>query len=206
MLPLYPLEELHNMNKLMTQTLILSSLLTLATWAQAADNAATAAPGTPHPKSLFAQADKDGDGKLNSSEFAELQALRDAEIAKHRAARPDFATLDKDGDGLLSQEELRAGRAGKAHPGGRHGGRDGMCGGGKHSPMFTQADADKNGTLSEAEYQQLLKERQERQAQMNAATPDFKTLDTNGDGQLSQDELRAGMQKNFKLMAQPAAE
>ena len=191
------------MNTLMTKTLILSSLLSMATWAYAAEDTATAQ--TPvHPKALFAQVDKDGDGKLNSSEFAELQTLRDAEMAKRQAARPDFATLDKDGDGLVSQDEMRAGM--KAHRGGRHGGRSGQCGGEPQQGMLAQADADKNGTLSESEYQQLLKQRQERQARMNAATPDFKTLDTDHNGQLSQDELRAGMHKGVKMMARPTAD
>jgi len=191
------------MNTLMTKTLILSSLLSMATWAYAAEDTATTQSPV-HPKALFAQADKDGDGKLNSSEFAQLQALHDAEMAKRQAARPDFATLDKDGDGLVSQDEMRAGM--QAHRGGRHGGRAGQCGGEPRHGMLSQADADKNGTLSETEYQQLLKQRQERQARMNAATPDFKTLDTDHNGQLSQEELRAGMHKSIKMMATPATD
>ncbi|MBP8772912.1 MAG: hypothetical protein KBH25_06490, partial [Aeromonadaceae bacterium] len=98
------------MNKLMTKTLILSSLLSLATWAQAADSTASAATSTQQPqhsKTLFAQADKDGDGKLNSTEFADFRALQDAQMAKRRAERPDFAALDKNGDGLVSQDEMR---------------------------------------------------------------------------------------------------
>ena len=191
------------MNTLMTKTLILSSLLSMATWAYAAEDTATTQSSV-HPKALFAQADKDGDGKLNSSEFAQLQALHDAEMAKRQAARPDFATLDKDGDGLVSQDEMRAGM--QAHRGGRHGGRAGQCGGEPRHGMLSQADADKNGALSETEYQQLLKQRQERQARMNAATPDFKTLDTDHNGQLSQEELRAGMHKSIKMMATPATD
>ena len=191
------------MNTLMTKTLILSSLMTLTTWAYAAEDTATA-QSSMHPKALFAQADKDGDGKLNSTEFAELQSLRDAEMAKRQAARPDFATLDKDGDGRGSEKEMGAGM--KPHGGGRHGGRGGQCGGEPRQGMLSQADADKNGTLSESEYQQLLKLRQERQAQMNAATPDFKTLDTDKNGQLSQEELRAGMHKSVKMMATPATD
>ena len=39
---------------------------------------------------------------------------------------------------------------------------------------------------------------------MNANTPDFKTLDSNGDGQLSHDELRNGMHQQMqKINAQP---
>ncbi len=189
------------MNKLMTKTLILSSLLSLATWAQAADSTASAATSTQqpqHPKSLFAQADKDGDGKLNSTEFADFRALQDAEMAKRRAERPDFATLDKNGDGLVSQDEMRA--EGKA----RHANCKGQGADGKHGQHFTQNDADKNGTLSEAEYQQMLKQRQAFQARMNATTPDFKALDTNNDGQLSREELRAGMAKRIKLMESTA--
>ena len=50
----------------------------------------------------------------------------------------------------------------------------------------------------------LLTLRQEHQARMNANTPDFKTLDSNGDGQLSHDELRNGMHQQMqKINAQP---
>ena len=193
------------MNKLMTKTLILSSLLSLATWAQAADETASAATSTlqpQHPKVLFTQADKDGDGKLNSTEFADFRALQDAQMAKRRAERPDFAALDKNGDGLVSQDEMRANmKARHADCKGRGG-----DGNGKHGQHFAQSDADKSGTLSEAEYQQMLKQRQAFQARMNATSPDFKTLDTNNDGQLSHEELRAGMAKRIKQMESPANE
>lgn len=74
----------------------------------------------------------------------------------------------------------------------------------KKAPLFSQADADQNGTLSAEEYQQLQTLRQAHQARMNANTPDFKTLDSNSDGQLSHDELRSGMQQQMqKMNAEP---
>ena len=142
----------------------------------------------------------DQDGKLSADEFAQLQKLHEAEMAKRQAARPGFTTLDQDGDGYVTQEEMRA--AMKAHRGGRHG-RGMGCAGAETAPLFSQADADQNGTLSAEEYQQLQTLRQAHQARMNANTPDFKTLDSNGDGQLSHDELRSGMQQMQKMNAEP---
>ena len=52
-------------------------------------------------QALFAEADLDGDGKLNFEEMLEYQELR---RQLHRQAR--FKALDADGDGVISQDEL----------------------------------------------------------------------------------------------------
>ena len=57
--------------------------------------------------------------------------------------------------------------------------------------MFAQADKDDNGQLTKAEYQELLKFREARHAERQAAWPDFKTLDQDKDGFVTHDEMRA---------------
>src|SRR5574344_1379263 len=116
-------------------------------------------------------------------------------VSASQAARPGFTTLDKDGDGYVTQEEMRA--AMKSHRGGQHG-RGMGCAGAEKASFFSQADADQNGTLSAEEYQQLLTLRQEHQARMNANPPNFTPLDSDGDGQLSHDELRKGMHQQMQ--------
>lgn len=66
--------------------------------------------------------------------------------------------------------------------------------GNRHGPsLYFQADANKDGQLDQAEYSKLLQLRKEHQAKVEAATPDFATLDTNKDGKIGREEMRAGM-------------
>ena len=68
--------------------------------------------------------------------------------------------------------------------------------------LYVKADANGDGQLDQAEYTKLLELRKERQAKMEAATPDFATLDTNKDGKISKEEMRAGMKAmHEKMMA-----
>lgn len=155
------------MNSTLRNTLIFTILVSMAGTAAAAD-AQTQQSQKP---SLFAQADANHDGKLSEAEFAKLEQLR------KNSKRPDFKALDKDGDGNVSREEIMSARKGN-----------------RHGPsLYFQADANKDGQLDQAEYSKLLQLRKERQAQIEAATPDFATLDTNKDGKISREEMRAGM-------------
>lgn len=70
----------------------------------------------------------------------------------------------------------------------RQGGNQGK--GRPNNSLFDQADKDGNGQLSAAEYDTLLKLHQERMSARQAAKGDFKTLDRNGDGFITPDELR----------------
>ena len=74
---------------------------------------------------------------------------------------------------------------------GRDGDHLGKGRGGNGKPLFAQADKDDNGQLTKAEYQDLLKLREARHAERQAARPDFKTLDKNQDGFVTHDEMRA---------------
>ncbi len=194
------------MKNLTIPALVATVLATSAAWAADAKPTPAPAPAPQSPMAtLFAQADANHDGKLDSQEFAEFQRLRDEMMAKHR---PQFANLDKNGDGFISPDELRADRMDRMGKG-RHGkgmrdGRDGDAP--MHDSLFAQADADHNGTLSAEEYQKLIELRQARQARMAAATPDFASLDNNHDGQLDRNELRAGMRAmHDKMKASGAA-
>nr|MBP8220133.1 EF-hand domain-containing protein [Aeromonadaceae bacterium] len=96
------------MNTLMRKTVIGSALLLMVSTSQAADVANAQPQPLNRPGALFSQADVDQDGKLSADEFAQLQKLHEAEMAKRQAARPGFTTLDQDGDGYVTQEEMRA--------------------------------------------------------------------------------------------------
>lgn len=173
--------------------MVLPVLFLAASAAWAADDNQPSA--RPQAGALFAQADANKDGKLDNKEFADLQRLHEAEMAKRR---PDFAALDQNGDGFVTQDELRASMKARHAERGAHKGHN-------RDALFTQADADKNGSLSEAEYQKLISLRQQRQAAMQAATPSFAALDTNKDGQLSREELQAGMRTMHKQRMEAAA-
>ena len=88
MLYLYPLMELYDMNTLMKKTVIGSALLLMVSASQAADVANAQPQPLTRPGALFSQADADQDGKLSAEEFAQLQKLHEAEMAKRQAARP----------------------------------------------------------------------------------------------------------------------
>lgn len=185
------------MKKQLTALCILSALTTAALAADTPPAQTAPARGEP----LFVQADADQDGKLSADEFAGLQALGEARAKERQASIPSFEALDTQKRGFVTQEQLRvAHRAQREAAGqddrgyGRHG-RDGAHHGkGRGSdgkPLFAQADKDDNGQLTKAEYQELLKLREARFAERQAARPDFKTLDKNQDGFVTPDEMRA---------------
>ena len=168
------------MNSTVRNTLIFTMLVSMAGMAAAADAQQSAAT-QPKKASLFEQADANHDGKLSATEFAKLEQLR------KNAKKPDFKTLDANGDGSVTRDEMRSAR-GKMKP--------------HRDSLYVKADANGDGQLDQAEYTKLLELRKERQAKMEAATPDFATLDTNKDGKISKEEMRAGMKAmHEKMMA-----
>ncbi len=130
------------------------------------DGIVTRAEAEAHAKQMFAHMDANGDGKLDPSD-------REARRSERREAM--FAALDKDADGSISREEFMAfdhQGPGKMHhrPDGERG-HPGMM-------MMQKADTDNDGSISEAEF-------------VAGAGKHFDEMDTNNDGNLTQDERQA---------------
>jgi Ca2+-binding EF-hand superfamily protein len=128
----------------------------------------------------FRLADKDGDGALSKAE-AEAGMPR---MAKH------FDAIDVNKDGKITQDELRAYRA-KRHAqwkehGGRGGHRDPEAMKKHFAERFKQADADGDGSLSKAEAEKS----------MPRLAQHFDEIDSNRDGKITQDEIKASMEKH----------
>jgi Ca2+-binding EF-hand superfamily protein len=129
----------------------------------------------------FLAADTDKDGAISRAEADALHAER-------------FSTADADGDGTITRDEMRAMRA--AMHGDRMGGRHGMMMDGKHhraqGGMMLQRvlevmDTDGSGAVNQEE---LLAH--------------FKTLDSNGDGAVTVQEMRDGMRAEMQKQRQGA--
>ncbi len=136
---------------------------------------------------MFANADKNKDGKLSKDEVP-------AEMWER------LSKLDKDNDGTVSKEEMAAMR-GKGGPGAGPGGPGGK-GGPQGGPgaMFSRFDEDKDGKLSKSEVPAEMWER-------------LSKADENADGFLSKEELEkvyreregAGARPEKKAEEKPAS-
>ncbi|GAB2669205.1 EF-hand domain-containing protein [Arenimonas aestuarii] len=115
----------------------------------------------------FTAADKDGDGQLDR---IEAQGLGE------RLAR-NFERVDGNSDGRISRDEMAAMHARMRH---HHGGKAGHRMGYMHG-LMKGMDDDGNGAISRAELGDKLPKLAEN----------FATIDSNGDGELGRDEMRA---------------
>lgn len=121
-----------------------------------------------HGARMFERLDTNTDGYIDRAEVDAAQAER-------------FAKADTNGDGALSAEEMHAARA--EHREGRKGKRRG----GHGRADFDTLDADKDGSITRAEWDAAKSARMDRrQARM------MDRLDTNKDGLIQQSELGGG--------------
>ncbi len=155
----------------------------------------------------FTTADADGDGALTASEFANFDtAMRTGTPSGGQGSGPTaqemFAKMDADGNGSVTLAEMQSAMPmandtlaallqdaeqtqGVAHKGGMM----------QHlQDAFTSADADGDGALSEAEFSAFDAE-MKADAPSGAAGTDasslFSQLDSDGDGKVTMDELKA---------------
>lgn len=156
-------------------TTAVAGIASAASGPNARDGVTTRAEAQSHAGQMFAQMDANKDGKIDS-----------ADRAAHQAAM--FDGLDTNKDGSISRDEFNAGHANRG-PGARaeRGGEPPMRGermgrrGGGHGMgmmMVRMADADKDGSVTQAEL-------------TTAALAHFDKADANKDGQLTREERRA---------------
>ncbi|KAJ1963296.1 calmodulin-like 3, partial [Dipsacomyces acuminosporus] len=62
----------------------------------------------PGLQNMASEADTDGNGTIDFSEFVSLMALRSAEKAQKGEIKEAFRVFDKDGNGVISAAELQA--------------------------------------------------------------------------------------------------
>lgn len=121
-----------------------------------------------HAAQMFTRLDANADGQLDTADRAER-------VEDRTEAR--FDRIDANSDGSISREEFAA--MGEMRGEGRRGGRGG--GEGRMGPgheMIGQADADSNGTVTQAEFNTAFLAR-------------FDAADANDDGTVTAEERRA---------------
>lgn len=136
---------------------------------------------------MFARLDLNKDGKLDQTD-------RDAHRQQMRSQM--FGKLDADNNGSISKDEFMSGKRGHDGPDGKHmggpgmegpgghgmHGRHGMRGGHRGGMMMKMADANNDGSVSQAEF-------------MAAANKHFDMADANKDGRITKEERDAAHQK-----------
>jgi len=183
-----------NNKPMITTVAVVAVVASLAAFAQSGPGGGWGEPGQRGPGRMFQQADTDNNGSVSQQEF-------DAFRSQRQANRPQFTDMDINSDGQLTMDEVQAfmaerreqggwggrgwsGHHGKGHPGGR-------------GPDMSAFDSDGDGAVTLAEFEAGVAEhRAERQAAGYMLRGDrdpaamFSRLDTNGDGQLTTDEIQ----------------
>ncbi len=166
----------------------------------------------------FARLDSDGNGEVTQAEMQAARDQRQARVAERRAERMErraerrversadrFTRLDSDGSGGVSQSEMaaareqwaerraerRAERGTAGQPAAERRGKRGMRGG-MMAGLVRQADADRDGTVTRAEFDA-------------AVAAHFARIDANGDGTIEADERRTARQAMRAEMQQRRA-
>ena len=154
----------------------------------------------------FAQLDKDGNGTLSQDEmpmgkqgkggrdhkgpnFTDLDKNGDNVLSQEEVQGrmlDNFAQLDKDGNGTLSQDEMPIGKNGKQGKSQRH----------HERPTFAQLDTNKDGNLSEAEYNAKPQGNKDKGHERQ----NFQQMDKNHDGALDKTEVRGRLLANFEQL------
>jgi Ca2+-binding EF-hand superfamily protein len=178
------------------------SLLVLGASARAEDTAAPAACGIDGwhgggHGGMWKQFDTDGDGALSDQERTDLKAAW--AVRREARKREMLATFDQDGDGQLSREEkAEAWKSGASE---------------MRKKMFGELDTSADGKISPEEIQTKMEQMrgkweghqafgskltEEEKAAMKSISEKWITemvgkFDTDGDGQVAEEEVAAGM-------------
>ena len=131
-------------------------------------------------KQVFAKVDANGDGKVTSDELAAISST-----SSSSKAAAIVKANDKDGDNALNQEEL-ASFLNQLTSNGINGSNNAQLAEAR-GDLMSIADSDEDGSLSYAEFASV-KPDDVSDEQSQAL---FKSVDTDGDGALSSDEVSA---------------
>ena len=143
----------------------------------------------------FATYDANGDGAVSEAEFNAVREKRQTD-GRPMLRAPSFAELDANHDGRLSPDELAAGqRAGMGGGMVDSTAGPGPGGGRGNMPAFADFDLDKNGRMTEAEFDEAraarMKQRAEEGRMMRGMADGctFAEIDTNHDGSVTPEEF-----------------
>jgi Ca2+-binding EF-hand superfamily protein len=138
---------------------------------------------------LFSKADSDGSGALSLDEFSAIGQNLPGGKNDSSKIQSMFSKLDTDGSGDLSQAEMEAGKP--PMPPDMVQSLLSLQESEQQTDPFGQADADSSGGLSLEEFTQLGASAGQESESSDRVSSMFSQLDSNGDGQVTQEELQA---------------
>ncbi len=144
----------------------------------------------PDPADMFNKVDSDGSGGVSQSELETLVEDLSGKTGNEIDTADALSTYDTDGDGELGEAELRSFMEANMKP------PQGMMGMGRgRGPggFFDEMDSDSSSGISQSELDTWAEAMSEKTGNSIDTTDAVSAYDTDGDGELSNDELKSFM-------------